>query len=285
MWIRAFVRTTRYLLLGLAAVALAGCGSDKDGGGGEEPTVTMRALPLSTDTTLGYFTLGRNIDFNVIEPYGGLAEIDRTTDPWTATIQFFDVPEGRYAGYSYHGFNEILLSPSFPLVFCYLEGGISLDLLNVVSGGQNFPPDIVPEPTGCNGHFGVDRFIVNPNYEFDPVHRWAGSLDGENIVTGYIQEDAAGTPVTVDACGDCEVTPFGVFTELPDPPFDPWPDPEEWADRLVGETDSEGQIIFYLVVKPGWDPTTWHVEVQDPTGTERTVFRVSNGNTVTLKAE
>ena len=273
-----------YLIIAIIALTVAGCGgggSDKD-----DVQITLLAERISEQTAEGYFTLGRNINFSTHEPYGGIAEKDQSGDPWEASIRFYDVPEGEYTGTGYHGFQIIELDPSLPLGYCYLEGGTSGDVLNVVSGGRNRVVELDPAPTACLGEVAFDRFIVNPNYEFDFVHRAAGSIDGENIITGYVQRSEASSPIVVRANpDDLTVSPFGVFSALPDTTQDAWLAPADWLGRLDTLTDVNGQVAFFLVVKPGTPPMTWEIEVLTAIGTEELLVRISNGNVVSLTTE
>lgn len=276
------------MLLAVLAFAVAGCnrGCGHDSVT-DEGHITLQARQILSSTAAGYFTLGYNNLFGGDEqPYGGLAEIDTSTDPWEASIRFYDVPEGEYAGMGYHGFQQISLDSSLPLGYCYLEEDTSLEILNVVSGGRNMVVDLAPQPESCLGEVAFDKFVVNPNYEFDFVHRVAGSIDGENIITGYIQTATASSPVSVRANPDDSTNPvFGVFSALPDTTMDAWLAPADWLDRLDTLTDANGQLVFYLVVKPGTPPMTWRIDVETSIGTERLRARVSNGNAVSLTTE
>jgi hypothetical protein len=174
--------------------------------------------------------------------------------------------------------------------YCQVEWGLDIDMLNVVSGGRNRAEISMSHNTGCE-HVGASSIIADPNYEFDPNHRFAGSVSGENIIAIYVDDIEPVSDLDFQVCDedigqDCEKSPFGIFPDLPDPPDTVWPDPDDWeTEEMLIQTESHGDLVGYLVVKHGAKPTVWEVRFQDEEDNVEVIyFRVSNTSNVVIVA-
>jgi hypothetical protein len=215
-------RGARLALIGvmLGALPLTGCEGDDEGDGTD---VKLSVSAISNDTFVPFFSMGHDLEYL---PYGGIGVL-RTGATWTASIDFIDVPEGKYVP-RYDGYGLITMNITgvgAVQAYCELEWGLDIDQLAVTSGGRNEAEIEMSSITGCE-NVGFDRFITNPNYEFDPNHKWAGSTDGENFITIYIDDLEPMSDVDFRVCDedvgqDCDVSPFGIFPDLPDPPDSP----------------------------------------------------------------
>ena len=252
------------------------------------PGVEIVAPMISHETFVPFFTMGHDLEYL---PFGGIGMI-HTGATWTASIEFVNVPEGKYVP-RYDGYGIITMDVFGvgPVqAYCEVEWGLDIDQLNVVSGGRNRAEISMSNNPGCE-HVGADRFIVDPNYEFDPNHRFAGSVSGENIITIYVDDIEPSSDLDFQVCDedigqDCEESPFGIFPDLPDPPDTVWPDPDEWeTEEMLIQTESHGDLVAYLVVKPGIKPTYWEVRFQDEEDNVEVIyFRVSNTSNVVIVA-
>jgi hypothetical protein len=275
--------------------AAAGCGGGDDSTAG----VSMTAYPLSVDTEIGYFAIGRSLDF---QPFGGAADMKTVGGSRQASVTFQNVAEGtqwvRFDGYRGIVVEVPQGSTLSRSAYCHTESGTRSETV-----APNSATTVTIKPRLNNGscrYLGFDRHIVSPNYEPDPDDSHYGSLDRENVLTLYIDNlPAVGTrQVEIEACDadkdpSCS-SPFGIFTTLPDPPFDPWPSWSAWEDQQLGpssetQTDANGDFVAYLVVKPGADPTVWPITVRYPPGvkpnSEQFWVRVSSANEVTVVAQ
>lgn len=263
----------------------AGCSSEEVTDG---TNVTVVASPISHNTIVPFFTMGHDLEYL---PFGGIGVLNTGTS-WTASIEFIDVPEGkyvpRYDGYGALASNITGVGPVQS--YCQIEWGIDVDQLSVVSGGRNRSEIVMSSVPGCD-RVGVSHFIANPRYDFDASHPFAGATDGENIIAVYVDGAEAFSDIHFLVCDedigqDCADSPFGIFPDLPNPPDTLWPDPDDWeTESMLIPTESHGDLAAYLVVKPNATPTLWEVNFEDEeNNTERIHLRVSNMNTIAIAA-
>ncbi|MCK6544546.1 hypothetical protein L6R52_01625 [Myxococcota bacterium] len=287
-------RRSRVALLGaLLALVPGGCSDDTPPAIDTE--VEISVLELDAETSVPFFGMGHGSDDL---PYGGKGLITPADAGVlrSASIAFDGVAEGESYRVDYLGYRVLSSFPPRPPAdtpwYCYAER--ATEITRVVSGIRNA---IVLEPSPLTNrctYLAGDRYVVNPSYAPDPYDAHFGSVDEENVLTLFLHGLPSSSVVTITACEvavDPSCTaPFGLFTELPDGVFTPWPahTGSGWA-REVTVTATGGEAIVFAVVKPGESPMFWELEARYPAGTTPAseIFRVrlSNGNRVELRAE
>lgn len=284
-----------FLLLIVAAFALSpacgGCGDEPPG----QTEVEISIANLDSETHVTFFAMGHRSNSM---PYGGKglitpadAGVLRSTQ-----IAFQDVAEGDSYRIDYVGFHQLPTFPARPWArtpwLCYYERATTLFL--VISGRTN---SVLLEPSALANrctYLAGDAYVVNPNYAPDAHHPRYGSVDSENVLALFVHGLTPAADVAFKACDtidpSCE-TPFGVFAELPDGVYSPWPahTGSGWARELSVRTDGSGDAMVFVVVKPETSPQLWELEARYPAGTTppAEIFRVriSNGNTVEVLAQ
>ncbi len=242
----------------VAAGLLLGAAITAPLAGEQRATSTVQARPLSDDTSVGLFVLGRTREH---QPYGGEGTID-PGPPAFAGMRFRGVAEGGhvidFVGYASRSFvppNQA----SFPAdAFCTRDvGGGSL---TVVSDGRVERTRIEPAPTNLECvHTGMDRYIVNAEYIPDADHPWFGSASGDNVVTLYLDDWGAGARIEVDVDTGSNASPLGLFAVLPDTGGgESWPDPAAWnLGTLMLIADANGAAISHNTGRACGLTTRW----------------------------
>jgi hypothetical protein len=254
------LRALVYLVLWVGAGCVPAAAAGGVGDGARQTDSEGITAALSADTAAALFVLGRDESF---QPAGGLGTITPGPPP-AATMIFREVPEGRhsidFAGYASRSF-AAPNPPEFPATaYCLRDFGDTR--IAVVSDGRPERATIAATATTVECALtGVDRYIVDSDYEGDPNDPWFGAQDGDNVSTLYLDGWGAAAGITIDVDTGAGSPPLGLFETLPDVAGgETWPDPEGWNSVALNLTaDANGDAFCHLVAKPGARPVLWEI--------------------------